>query len=189
MVSRTAVYAAEFLYLFRSELAVEVHLVEDNHGLDSVHLAGDQQPVQERQFDFGEVQSDHQHGPVQIGGNDVLLAGEVGAASYDVVAAREDFGDDRRVEFIRSIGIQRIDHLVAYRYRVGGPGFLQPDLAAEHCGKRGPAGEFAQQEMAAGILYDGGFHHLARPMRRSAKLRSGVVSAWMPDRASSARSE
>ena len=132
---------------------VEVGLVEEYRDGNLVSLAGDQEAVDEWPFGLGAVEGDDEVGGVDVGGEDVTLAGEVGGLADDVVLPREDLGDGALVYGI-SVGIYRhgVFHAVAYRYRVGGRRAAQPQLASDHCVQRFPLRQLRQQVVAAGVL-------------------------------------
>ena len=66
----------------------------------AVGLAGYQEAVDELRSRHGREQRHDQQRPVEVGGDDVRLFGEVRGPANDVVAARQYFADDSGVLFV-----------------------------------------------------------------------------------------
>ena len=83
----------EISKLLRKFFSEYVNLVQDDGGRDAIHLAGHQQPVQERQLDLREEKRHDDERAVQVGGDHVRLPRKVGRAADHIVPAVQHLDD------------------------------------------------------------------------------------------------
>ena len=95
-------------------LCRQVGFGQQNRDGYAVGLAGYQEAVDELRSRHGREQRHDQQRPVEVGGDDVRLFGEVRGPANDVVAARHYFADDSGVLFVPFA-----DDPVAHDYGVG----------------------------------------------------------------------
>ena len=121
----------------------QVGLVEAQDGLHAVGLGGGQEAVYEVGAGGGVGERCHEHGLVDVGGDDVTLLAEVDGAAHYVVAAVCDVGDVGR-----AVGAGRGHmHEVAHGHGVGGAQALDAEVALH---------------LAVDFAPLGGFYHIVR---------------------------
>ena len=152
-VARPFVDGVERLDLLRRKFPVQVHLREDDSGRNAVHAAGDEDTVQEGEFDLGKEQGDDEIGHVHVGSDDVRLAGQVRGPPDHVVLPRKHFRDDGRLLAVGPF----VPDPVADGHRIGNLAGFQPDASAEHGGEQPPLRKEGEFVVAAGIFDDGRF--------------------------------
>ena len=164
----------EGLEHFCMRLTIKVNLVQDyGHG-DVVHLACNQDPVQERELDLGIVYGGNYECAVKIGCDDMRLTRQVGGLADYVILSWLDCRDCCRIlqneifhrypssvigqhaAFLHESVFRNIHgkcHMVTHSNRVGRSAALKPDLSSEHSREKVPTRELSQKIMASGVLY------------------------------------
>ena len=130
---------------------VEVGLVEDYGRRDPVNFTGDQDAVQEWQFDLRKEQGDNDICHVDVGCDHMGLPREVGRSPHQVVLPVEHF-DDRGGILYGRVLVVTVPDLVSYSHGIGGFGVPEPHLAFEEGGEGLPKRQLGKQEMASRVL-------------------------------------